>query len=113
MTELQKFWKFKYLWNHMSRLYTKCREENTIKNHQQYFASLEATDIETRSFFFTGCHVALCLLSKIQAGVSVPTIEASSFAVTFFYSQIVLNIDLCKNYMAEKILEVTKRILFS
>ena len=55
MPNLQKFRKFEYLLDHLSRFYTKYREENTIKKHQQYFKGWKhAIGTETPKLFFTG-----------------------------------------------------------
>ena len=54
-------------------------------------------------------HVALFLLSKIQAGHTFPTIDASFYAIKFFHKS-VLNVDPCSHFFVTNMFEAAKRV---
>ena len=54
-------------------------------------------------------HVALFLLSKIQAGHTFPTIDASFYAIKFFHKSL-LNVDPCSHFFVTNMFEAAKRV---
>ena len=54
-------------------------------------------------------HVALFLLSKIQAGHTFPTIDASFYTIKFFHKSL-LNVDPCSHFFVTNMFEVAKRV---
>ena len=103
--------KFRYLLKDFPRMYRKCREENTVNRHLQYFKGWRkwAKLHEVCFFPIAGFHVALYLLSKIQTAHSFPIIEASFYAIKFFRKPL-LNTDPRENVIIINMLELAKRI---
>ena len=53
-------------------------------------------------------HVTLYLLSKLQAGHTVPTVDASFYAIKFFYMSL-LNLDSFRHFFFINVFEGAKR----
>ena len=54
-------------------------------------------------------HVSLFLLSKIQAGHTFPTIDASFYAIKVFQKSL-LNVDPCSHFFVTSMFEAAKRV---
>ena len=87
---------FQHLIQNLPLTYKQCREGNTIKKCQQYFKTWKECAAAHQVCFLPAetMHVALFLLSKIQAGHTFPTIDASFYAIKFFHKSL-LNVDPC------------------
>ena len=92
-------------------IYKQCREENTIKNYEQYFKTWKEWATAHQDCFLPSepMDVALYLLSKIQAGHTFPTIDASFHAIKFFHKSL-LNVDPCTHFFVTNIFEAAKRV---
>ena len=53
--------------------------------------------------------MALYLLSKIQAGQTFPTIDASFYAIKFFHKSL-FNVNTCSHFFVTNIFEAVKRV---
>ena len=103
---------FQHLIQNLPLIYKQCREENTIKKYQQYFKIWKEWATAHQVYFLPAepMHVALYLLSKIQAGHTFPTIDASFYAIKFFHKSL-FNVDTCSHFFfVTNILEAGKRV---
>ena len=103
--------KFEDLLISLPQFYKKCRGENTVKKYDQYFKFWRcwAKQHEVDYLPANHNHVGLYLLSKLQAGDTFPTIDASFYAIKFYHKSL-YNVDPCKHNFVKNILEVAKRI---
>ena len=90
---------FQHRIENLPLIYKQCREENTIKKYQQYFKIWKEWATTHQVCFLPAepIHVALYLLSKIQAGHTFPTIDASFYAIKFFHKSL-FNVDPCSHF---------------
>ena len=102
---------FQHLIKNLPLIYKQCREENTIKNYEQYFTTWKEWATAHQVCFLPSepMDVALYLLSKIQAGHTFPTIDASFHAIKFFHKAL-LNVDPCTHFFVTNIFEAAKRV---
>ena len=100
---------FQHLTQNLPLIYEQCREENTIKKYQQYFKNWKEWATTNQVCFLPAepIHVALYLLSNIQAGYTFPTIDASCYAITFFRKSL-FNVDPCSHFFVTDIFEAAK-----
>ena len=92
-------------------IYKQCQEENTIKNYQQYFKISKEWATTHQVCFLPAepIHVALYLLSKIQAGYTFPTRNLSFYVIQLFHKSL-FNVGPCSHFFVTNIFEAAKRV---
>ena len=86
------------------------RRKQDQKN-QQYFKTWKEWTTARQVCFLPAepMHMALYLLSKVQAGHTFPTIDASFYAIKFFHKSL-LNVDPCSHFFLSNMFEAAKRV---
>ena len=102
---------FQHLIKNLPLTYKQCREENTIKKYKQYFKIWKEWATTHQVCFLPAepIHVALYPLSKIQAGHTFPTLDASFYAIKFFHKSL-FNVDPCSHFFVTNTFEAVKRV---
>ena len=92
-------------------IYKNCRANNTIKKYQQYFNAWRKWGTDLNVSFLPGnpLHIGLYILHKIQPGHSLPTIDATLFAIKFYHTSL-LKTDLCQHSLVNNMFEAAKRL---
>ena len=101
----------RHLVQQLPAIYKNCRANNTIKKYQQYFNAWRkwATDLNVSFLPGNPLHIGLYILHKIQAGHSLPTIDATFFAIKFYHTSL-LNTDPCQQSLVNNMFEAAKRL---
>ena len=94
--------------NLMQQLQT-IRPNNTIKKYQQYFNAWRkwATDLNVSFLPGNPLYIGLYILHKIQAGHSLPTMDAIFFAIKFYHITL-LNTDPCQHSLVNNMFKAAK-----
>ena len=101
----------RHLVQQLSAIYKNCRANNTIKKYRQYFNARRkwATDLNVSFLPGNPFHIGLYILHKMQAGHSLPTIDATFFAIKFYHTSL-LNTDPCQHSLVKNMFEVAKQL---
>ena len=96
---------------HFPLICKQCREEDTVKKYHQYFKIWKVWTTTHQVCFLPAepMHVTLYLLSKIQAGHTFPTIDASFYAIKFFHKALFI-VEPCSHFFVTNIFEAAKRV---
>ena len=99
----------RHLVQQLPAIYKNCRASNTIKKYQQYFIAWRKWATKLNVIFLPGnpLHIGLYILHKIQVGHSLPTIDATFFAIKLYQTSL-LNIDPCQHNLVNNMFEAAK-----
>ena len=101
----------RHLVQQLPAIYKNCRVNNTIKKYQQYFNAWRKWVTDLNVSFLPGnpLHIGLYILHKMQAVRSLPTIDATFFAIKFYHTPL-LNTDPCQHSLVNNMFEPAKRL---
>ena len=101
----------RHLVQQLPAIYKNYRANNTIKKYQEYFNAWKkwATDLNVSFLPGNPLHIGLYILHKVQAGRSLPTIDATFFAIKFYHNSL-LNTDPCQYSLVKNMFEAAKQL---